>query len=178
MDPQHLKIVQNLKSNGKDTALFDSIDFCMEIFEKIKPIGNNVMPQLYLLIITDGVNNFGKKESEQAEKLAYKSGQLQINGHMIQVGDTNRKKTRRMCDVIKYTFNHFNSGNVKEFTDSFSNSIKTKILVAAPPATVEVPPIREPEQSVPQFYIFPDVPNTPVQQPPMVQETRKQKLLA
>jgi hypothetical protein len=167
IDTPHLKTVQNLKCSGKDTALFDSIDFCMEIFEKIKPIGNTPMPQLYLLVVTDGGNNFGKKESEHAEKLAYRSGELQIHGHMIQVGDTNRKRTRRICDVIKYKFNHFNEGNVKDFTASFSNSIKTEIQVKPPqPATT-------PQTISPSIFIFPDVPTTLP-----VRTTEKQRVLA
>lgn len=166
MDTKHLKILQNLTCEGKDTALFDSIDFCLEIFEKLKPTVDNIMPRLYLLILTDGSNNFGKKESEHAEKVAYRSGKLQILGHLIQVGNKNRKKTRRICDAIKYKFNHFNSGNVKDFADSFVNSIKPEIPVEGFRARNQASRTTETQSAVDTTALFisqlPDVPTTPI----------------
>lgn len=171
-----MKILQSLKCDGKDTALFDSIDFCLDIVDTIKSTPNNVMSQLYLLILTDGGNNFGNEESKRAENVACLSGELQILGHVIQVGDTNRKKTRRLCDAIKYKFNHFNSGNVKVFADSFSNSIKPEIPVGAYRVQNQAFRTTENQSTMDSTLSFidllPDVPTT------SIETVSKQKILA
>ncbi len=122
----HLNMLKSLECTGKDTALFDSIDFCLEKIDRLQQILKDEMPISYLFILTDGGSNFGKKESEHATRVLWRSKKLHISGHMIQIGNTNRKKTRAICDFIKYQYNYFNEGNVKEFVNSFSNSIKTE----------------------------------------------------
>ncbi len=129
--PNHLTMLQNLKCEGKDTALFDSIDFCLEKLQRLGEILHNRMPISYLFIITDGGSNFGKSQHEHATQVSRRSKRLQISGHVIQIGDNNRKKTRSICDFIKFKFNHFNGGNVNEFINSFTDSIKTETQARA-----------------------------------------------
>jgi uncharacterized protein YegL len=122
----HLKMLQSLACDGKDTALFDSVDFCLERLEYLKKILKDKMPISYLFILTDGGSNFGKKESEHAVRVSIRSRKLQISGHMVQIGDKHRKKTRTICDLTKYKYNHFNGGNLKDFVNSFTTLIKTE----------------------------------------------------
>lgn len=91
----------------------------------------------YLFILTDGGSNFGKKESDHAIRIAHRSGKLQISCHMIQIGDTNRKRTRIICDFLKYKYNHYKGGNVKEFVNSFISMIRTETRARA--ATSPIP---------------------------------------
>lgn len=182
-DSKHSDVVRSLKCEGSDTALFDSIDECLEKFQQLNAMLKNPMTSQYLLIVTDGGNNFGKKESAHAARVAWRSGQLQISGHMIQVGDNNRKKTRLICDAIKYKFNHFNGGNVREFVHSFSDSIKTESRARATRAlsramearnrsarTFDAPPPVDPYTDI--LESLPEVPNTPID------VASKEKLLA
>ncbi|CAF3281680.1 unnamed protein product [Rotaria sp. Silwood2] len=119
----HLTMLQHLKCEGKDTALFDSIDFCLTKIEQVKTILGNQILSLYFFILTDGGNNFGKMESIHATEILWRSKRLHISGHIIQIGDKNKKKTRTICDFIKYKYNHFKGGNVADFVNSFTSSI-------------------------------------------------------
>ena len=119
-------MLDSLTCDGKETALFDSIDECLNIFQKSDHVPKNAVTSLYLLILTDGGNNFGKKECLQAYAVGRRSGQLQISGHMVQIGDSNCKRTKAICDATKYKFNYFPGGNVREFARSFTSSFKTE----------------------------------------------------
>ena len=166
----HLKLLQNFTCTGKDTALFDSIDVCLERFDQMQSIFGNEMPTPYLIILTDGGSNFGKKDSEHAKNISIRSKKLHISGHMVQIGDKNRKKTRMICDVIKYRYNHYNNGNVKEFANSFINSIKTETRARVRPSRTRptldasVMIINQPSNVTDTILIslLPDVPNTPI----------------
>jgi hypothetical protein len=172
----HLTTLQSIKCDGKDTALFDSIDFCLTKLENLKKILEDEMPTSYLVVITDGGSNFGRKQSEHAREISWRSGKLQISGHMIQIGDTDRKKTRKICDFIKFKYNYFNSGNVNEFVDSFTSSIKTETRARV--AQARVSQARTPQtrsmNNADALLIdqLPDVPTEPVK------VRSKQKVLA
>jgi uncharacterized protein YegL len=166
----HLRLLQNLTCTGKDTALFDSIDVCLEKFDQMQTIFGNEMPTPYLIILTDGGSNFGKKESEHAKHISIRSKKLHIFGHTVQIGDRNRKKTRMICDFIKYKYNHFNSGNVREFANSFINSIKTETRARVRPShtrptlDASVMITNQPSDATDTILVslLPDVPNTPI----------------
>ncbi|CAF4843595.1 unnamed protein product [Rotaria sp. Silwood1] len=120
----HLTMLKNLKCEGKDTALFDAITFCLTKIEQLKIILGNQILSLYLFILTDGSNNFGTKESIHASEILWRTRKLHISGHIIQLGDKHKKKTRTVCDFIQYKYNHFTGGNVNEFVNSFTSSIR------------------------------------------------------
>lgn len=122
----HLRKLKDLECERKDTALFDAIDTCLETIETSKKKLQDEMPMTYLFVLTDGGNNFGKKESEHAVQIAKKSNKLQILGHVIQIGDRSKGTSRMICDTLKYKFNHFNGGNASEYVNSFTNTIRTR----------------------------------------------------
>lgn len=129
---KHIDALKSLTCDGKNTALFDSLDECLERFEKSVHIPKNALTSVYLFVLTDGGNNFGKRESALALGLARRSKQLEISGHMIQLGDSNCKRTRTICDVLQYKFNNYRGGgNAREFAHSFSDSIKTETRARA-----------------------------------------------
>jgi uncharacterized protein YegL len=166
IDNTHLEILQNLTCDGKDTALFDSIDFCLNKFEQLQRILGDEMTMPYLFILTDGGSNFGKKESEHATKLLWRSKELHISGHMIQIGDKNRSKTRTICDLIKYKYNHFKGGNVAEFVNSFGSTINTETrdraarTRASRARASRAQPVIDP--TIMMINQLPDAPNTPI----------------
>ncbi|CAF0965745.1 unnamed protein product [Rotaria sordida] len=159
IDETHLTFLQHLKCEGKDTALFDSIDFCLMKIEQLKTLLGNQMSSLYLFILTDGGNNFGKAESIHATQILWRSKKLHISGHIIQIGDKNRKKTRTICDLIKFKYNHFKGGNVAEFVKSFTNSITTEIR------TRNAQVLSSMYSTTRMINQLPDVPNSPIKVP-------------
>ncbi|CAM4867969.1 unnamed protein product [Rotaria socialis] len=154
IDETHLQLLEDLKFEGKDTALFDSIDFCLDKLDKTQKILGNQISAPYLIVITDGGNNFGQPESKRATEVVWRTKKLHITGHFIQLGDKNRKKTRRICQFIEYKYNHFKGGNVKEFVNSFTNSITTEIR--ARNVRIETPA----DAAIQMINQLPEVPNT------------------
>lgn len=163
---KHFEMLKSLNCDGKNTALFDSIDECLDRFEKSDHLPKNGQSNFYLLILTDGGNNFGKKESAQALGLARRTKQLQISGNMIQLGDTDCKRTKTICDVMKYKFNHFRGGNARDFAHAFTDSVKTETRARA--SKMRNPLARNAEVqpttvATEQFVsLLPDVPKTPI----------------
>ena len=163
---KHLEVLKSLKCDGKYTALFDSIEECLDRFEKADHVPKNAHTSFYLLVLTDGGNNFGKKESAQALGLAQRTKKLQISGNIIQVGDTNCKQTKTICDVMKYKFNHFHGGNVRDFAHSFTDSVKTetrnRVSKMRNPFARNV--AMQPAAAATEEFVslLPDVPKTPI----------------
>ncbi|CAF1980671.1 unnamed protein product [Rotaria magnacalcarata] len=154
IDETHIRLLKDLEFQGKDTALFDSIDFCLDKIDQVQKILGNRMSTPYLIVITDGGNNFGKKESKRATEVLWHTRKLHITGHFIQLGDKNRKKTKKICQFIEYKYNHFKGGNLQEFVNSFTNSITTEIR--ARNVRIETPA----DVTVQMISLLPDVPNT------------------
>ena len=131
----HLAMLQNLECDGKDTALFDCIDSCLDKLEQLKITLGNAMSNSYLLVLTDGGSNFGKTKSVRATTILNRSKKLHILGEIIQIGERNRKKSRTLCNLIEYKYNYFKGGNATEFVKSFTNSIKTDAQAQLRPTT-------------------------------------------
>jgi hypothetical protein len=89
INQQHLDILKTLKCEGKDTALFRSIQYCLDKFEKLSSEFGEAAPPQYLFVLTDGANN------------------VKMNGAL----ENDRSKTRSLSDRLKYNFQHFNGGN-------------------------------------------------------------------
>ncbi|CAF1545969.1 unnamed protein product [Adineta steineri] len=156
INENHIAMLKDLKCDGQDTALFDAIDFCYDRLEELNKRLGNQQSNLYLLVLTDGQNNFGLKESKHADNLLFRSKKLHISGHMIQIGSKNRKTTRTLCKVLQFQYNHFKGGNVNEFVNSLTNTLTTK-------ARSRVQPTKNiAEQLIDQL---PTVPNTPIKAP-------------
>ena len=112
--------MQTLKPDGKDTALFDAIGPCLERFEALTTtLGNVDVPQ-HLIILTDGGDNFSPTSAvlAHANQLKLTSKKLHVSGHIVLVGDRNRRGSRMLSDALGYQFHHFNGGNASEFSQS------------------------------------------------------------
>ncbi|CAF0734354.1 unnamed protein product [Adineta steineri] len=153
INESHIAMLKDLKCDGQDTALFDAIDFCFDRIEELIKRSENQQSNVYLLVLTDGQNNFGPNESRRAKNLLFRSNKLQILGHTIQIGALDRQKTRMICEKLKFRYNHFSGGNVNEFVNSLTNTLTTK-------ARSRVQPTKNiAEQLIDQL---PTVPNTSI----------------
>jgi uncharacterized protein YegL len=124
----HLNILKTLKPDGKDTALFRAINFGLKHFEKLHQRLGCVQIQQYLFILTDGGDNVRLKESDitEVDMIKWKTKQLHVSGHIIQIGDKNRRQSRILANRIDYQFHHFNGGHAVAFFQSFRNIISAE----------------------------------------------------
>lgn len=162
----HIEQLNTLTCDGTQTALFDSIDYCLEKLDQLKLILDNRMSISYLYVITDGGNNFGEKERDKTANILWKTKKLHISGHFIQLGQTNRSKTRRICEFIRYKYNQFNGGNTKDFVESFSRSINTETQAR----NIQNRSQNNTEEVLQMLNSLPGVPNTPLHDRVVVQE--------
>ncbi len=118
-----MDILQNLRPNGSRTALFDSIKFCLEKFEKLNQITPHCAAQS-LYILTDGDDNFSSSGNKKQYIDYIKKHSKKLNSiiHVIQVGDKNLSSTKDLCDQLDCHFHHFNNGNASQFVNSFLSS--------------------------------------------------------
>jgi uncharacterized protein YegL len=128
IEEQHLNLLEKLKPDGNDTALFRAIDACLKHFNKLKENISAEHLQQYLFILTDGGDNVGLAKTDVGEmnRIKWKMKQLHLSGHIIQIGDKNRNNSRMMSDSIDFQFHHFNGGNAAEFIESFGKIISAE----------------------------------------------------
>lgn len=148
----HLKALDNLRPSGSYTALFDAVKFCLEKFQKLNQIVHRSTAQC-LYILTDGGDNFSASGNQQhyINFIKTRSNQLNIIGHIIQVGDTNLLTTKQLCDEINYKFHHFNGGNASQFVNSFisttdyqaKNNLEETIKALPDACTAPVRPVSQ-----------------------------------
>ena len=148
---QHIKVLDNLRPTGSHTALFDAVKFCLEKFDKVNQIVCRPTTQR-LYILTDGGDNFSASGTQQhyINFIKTRSNQLNIIGHVIQIGDTNLLTTKQLCDEINYNFHHFNSGNAPQFVNSFistgdyqaKNNLEETVKALPDACTAPVRPIQ------------------------------------
>ena len=62
----HLTLLENLTCNSVETALFDSIDSCVDQMDKRKNILSDQLSCVYFVILIDGGNNFDRTEQQRA----------------------------------------------------------------------------------------------------------------
>ncbi|UJR38049.1 hypothetical protein I4U23_030731 [Adineta vaga] len=117
---EHIDMLDELRPNGKHTALFDAIRFGLEKFENLNQITLRSTAQC-LYILTDGGDDFSSSGNQQQFINFVKNctKQLEISGHIIQIGDRNLSSIKQFSDKIDYHFHHFNNGNAREFLNSF-----------------------------------------------------------
>lgn len=173
LTPAHLRTLEELTCEGKDTALFDSIDFCLEKFEQIKSRLGYPVPTSYLFILTDGANNFGRNQSERGAKVFYRSRELQISGHLIHIGDKNRKTTEGLCDRMKFQYRRFQKGNAQSLADVIRSETRTKVSHARNRARVYQELTQSHSEAT--LSLLHHLPNVPDQS---VRTSQKQKLFA
>ena len=101
-------------------GLFDSIQFCLEKFDKLNQIAYASHKQC-LYIVTDGHDDFSSSGNKDhfVNFVKKTTRKLNVDGCIIQIGSRNRLKTKLLCDQLDYKFYSFDSKNAVEFARSF-----------------------------------------------------------
>ncbi|CAF1938033.1 unnamed protein product [Rotaria magnacalcarata] len=137
----HEEKLKLLRPVGKETALFDAINSCLDTFKNLNEInGGHISPQ-NLYILSDGKRTAGATASNSEIDTSFLNDhtkRLKIIAHIIHIGNTNIPETRDLCEQLGYNYINVYGDNASENANSFLSSIamRAKAVLATPCVTL------------------------------------------